>query len=69
MDRANRADFLRLGAPAAGVRLMRSFDPEIAALGGEAPDVPDPYYGGDDGFLQVFEMLRRACEGMLDELL
>ncbi len=62
MDRSNHADLLRLGMPGHKVRLMRSYD---LSLGGEH-DVPDPYYGGDDGFDKVYEMLTRACEGMLE---
>jgi protein-tyrosine phosphatase len=27
-------------------------------------DVPDPYYGGDDGFNRVIDMLEDACEGL-----
>ncbi len=29
---------------------------------GERVDVPDPYYGGQDGFEKVFDMLDEACE-------
>ncbi len=29
---------------------------------GEKVDVPDPYYGGDDGFEQVYAMLDEACD-------
>ena len=29
---------------------------------GEDREVPDPWYGGEDGFHVVFEMLDRACE-------
>ncbi|WP_394424883.1 low molecular weight protein-tyrosine-phosphatase [Vreelandella stevensii] len=31
-------------------------------------DVPDPYYGGDDGFEQVLYLIERASQGLLDEL-
>ena len=31
-------------------------------------DVPDPYYGGADGFERVFEMLDTACAALVDEL-
>ena len=31
-------------------------------------DVPDPYYGGDDGFNRVIDMLEDACKGLLFEL-
>lgn len=32
-------------------------------------DVPDPYYGGDQGFEKVFDMLEEACAGLLAEIL
>lgn len=44
------------------VRLLRSFDP--AAPSGA--DVPDPYYGDDDGFAEVLDMIRAAVPGMID---
>ncbi len=28
-------------------------------------DVPDPYYGGPEGFSDVFAMCERACQGLL----
>lgn len=31
--------------------------------------VPDPYYGGSDGFEQVLDLLEDACNGLLDNLL
>ncbi|HEX6268441.1 MAG TPA: low molecular weight protein-tyrosine-phosphatase [Burkholderiales bacterium] len=31
-------------------------------------DVPDPYYGGPDGFEQVLDMVEAACLGLLAEL-
>jgi protein-tyrosine phosphatase len=30
--------------------------------------VPDPYYGGKDGFDKVFEMLDQACEKIATDL-
>ncbi|AQS68708.1 low molecular weight protein-tyrosine-phosphatase [Streptomyces pactum] len=47
---------------AAKVRLLRSYDP---AAGGGDPDVPDPYYGGVDGFEQCLEMVEAASGGLL----
>lgn len=44
------------------VRLLRSFDPT-------APDdaeVPDPYYGGDEGFVEVLGMIERAVDGLIE---
>ena len=44
------------------VRLLRSFDPAAP----ERAEVPDPYYGGDDGFTEVLTMIQAAMPGMLD---
>jgi protein-tyrosine phosphatase len=32
-------------------------------------EVPDPYYGGSDGFKYVIDLLLDACEGLLDYVL
>jgi protein-tyrosine phosphatase len=46
------------------IRLMREFDSQ------NRPnlDVPDPYYGGPDGFVSTFEIVKRSCEGLIKEL-
>jgi protein-tyrosine phosphatase len=31
-------------------------------------DVPDPYYGGPEGFEQVLDMVEAACLGLLHEI-
>jgi protein-tyrosine phosphatase len=67
MDRQNRAGLLALAPDAAArakVRLLRSFDP---AAPPEA-EVPDPYYGGPQGFDEVFDICQAACAGLLDHL-
>lgn len=46
------------------VRLLRSFDPEAT---GDL-DVPDPYYGGPDGFADVLAMIEAAVPGLLDHV-
>ncbi|MFD5946095.1 low molecular weight protein-tyrosine-phosphatase [Streptomyces collinus] len=43
------------------VRLLRSYDP---AAGGDL-DVPDPYYGGTDGFEECLDMVEAASTGLL----
>jgi protein-tyrosine phosphatase len=67
MDRQNLLDLQALGrgAAAGGARLhlLREFDPEPGDR-----QVPDPYYGGADGFDHVYAMVRRSCEAMLDAL-
>ncbi|MFG3717403.1 low molecular weight protein-tyrosine-phosphatase [Streptomyces massasporeus] len=44
------------------VRLLRSYDP---AAGDDDLDVPDPYYGGMDGFEECLEMVEAASVGLL----
>jgi protein-tyrosine phosphatase len=35
----------------------------------EGRDVPDPYYGGSDGFEQVLDLVEAHCRRLLEELL
>lgn len=70
MDASNLAD---IGGETERVRLFRSFDPEVRPSSVEPvettpPDVPDPYYGGDDGFSDVLAMVERTCANLLDGL-
>ena len=69
MDRENLVDVLAL-APEEDtrekVKLLREFDPEAVAAGDL--DVPDPYYGGGDGFENVLDLVTRACRGLLDDI-
>lgn len=44
--------------------MMRDFDPEP----GDG-NVPDPYYGGQQGFENVFQVLDRSCEALLNQLI
>ena len=44
------------------VRLLRSFDPAAP----EGAEVPDPYYGGPDGFTEVYEMIDAALPGLVE---
>ncbi|MCA9602200.1 MAG: low molecular weight protein-tyrosine-phosphatase [Polyangiales bacterium] len=67
MDRQNRADLVALAptdAARAKVELFRIHDP------GAAPDaeVPDPYYGGEDGFDHVLDLCEAASRGLLATL-
>ena len=67
MDGKNLAD-LDAMAPDDGARtkihLLRSFEP----AGERADDVPDPYYGGADGFDRVFDICLLACQGLLERI-
>lgn len=65
MDRGHRRELAaRAGAGrSANIRLMRDFD--CTALD---QDVPDPYYGGEDGFETMYSILEPACHGLLESL-
>jgi protein-tyrosine phosphatase len=65
MDEQNLSE-LRRRAPAARqdrIRLMMEFVPSSPVRA-----VPDPYYGGPQGFEQVLDLLEEAAEGLLREL-
>ncbi|HEV2945212.1 MAG TPA: low molecular weight protein-tyrosine-phosphatase [Solirubrobacteraceae bacterium] len=69
MDTSNMRDLEALApneAARAKVCLLRGFDP--ASVDSDDLDVPDPYYGGDDGFGTVFDLVLAACEGLLVEI-
>ncbi len=34
---------------------------------GQEQEVPDPYYGGPEGFVQVFSLVEAACKRLLEE--
>ncbi|MCC2625903.1 MAG: protein tyrosine phosphatase [Burkholderiales bacterium] len=64
MDHLNYADVLHLcenKEHRAKVLMLRSFDPEAHGMF----DVPDPYYGGVNGFEEVFAMCNRSIQGFI----
>jgi protein-tyrosine phosphatase len=64
MDRENLADLRRLHAtPKARVCLFSEFLDDTWPT-----DVPDPYYGGDDGFEYVLDMMEAGCPKIIEEL-
>jgi len=64
MDEDNRANLKRMGVPEDRLLLMRQFEPGFEV----APDVPDPYYGGPDGFEDAYRMLCENADRLLDHL-
>jgi len=52
-------------ADRAKLHLLRDFDPDCAP--GDT-DVPDPWYGGAEGFTLVYDQMEAACRGLLDQL-
>ncbi|MDD5300204.1 MAG: low molecular weight phosphotyrosine protein phosphatase [Gallionella sp.] len=65
MDRSNLAILQRL-APSASDAQVRLFL-EYARHHAER-EVPDPYYGGVDGFERVLDMVEDAAEGLLQHI-
>jgi protein-tyrosine phosphatase len=66
MDRQNLRDLERLAADHGvdtPIRLFRAFDDDSVAAGDL--QVPDPYYGGPDGFAHVVRLCRTAAEGVV----
>lgn len=68
-DRLNFRDLTEI-APSdedeAKIHMLRSFDPMSTP---DDLDVPDPYYGGADGFNEVIDLVTAACEGLLEDVL
>jgi protein-tyrosine phosphatase len=61
MDAENRRDLLALAPDEEARAKVRMFLP------GDR-DVPDPYYGGDDGFEEVLDLVEEAARALLLEL-
>jgi protein-tyrosine phosphatase len=65
MDRGHRRELLAR-SPAAHrhkIEMMRAYDEPRAD-----PDVPDPYYGGAEGFEEIYEILSVCCRNLLKSL-
>lgn len=65
MDGSNLNNILRLQDAhmhAHKIKLMRDYDPHGRG------DVPDPYYGTDTDFQEVFEILDRSIDNLIPEL-
>lgn len=67
MDRENLQDLRQMAKTEQArskLHLFRSFDPEAE----DGAEVPDPYYGGEHGFEDVFDLCEAACRGLLEHL-
>lgn len=67
MDASNHADVTELSPTVEDrkrVRMFREFDPEA----GDDLDVPDPWFGEDDGFEHVLTMVERTVDGIITRL-
>ncbi len=66
MDNSNYKDVLTLAPNEEAKSKVKLILNEI--FPNENVDVPDPYYGGQDGFENVFDMLDQACEEIARKL-
>lgn len=67
MDASNLADLQAMAPADSKARLQLLLDFGSAAKGGRR-EVPDPYYGGEQGFDEVLDLVQDACEGLLTHL-
>ena len=67
MDNSNYKDVLALAPNEEAKSKVKLILNEI--FPNENVDVPDPYYGGQDGFENVFDMLDQACEEIARKLM
>jgi protein-tyrosine phosphatase len=69
MDESNYRDITALApdeeTAKERVRMFREYDP---TAGYGDLEVPDPYYGGDDGFSHVLSIVERTSAGLADAL-
>ncbi|KOS04671.1 protein tyrosine phosphatase [Flavobacterium akiainvivens] len=67
MDANNLRDVTALAPHAEGKAKVKLMMDEI--FPGQKVNVPDPYYGGDEGFEKVYDMLDEACTLVAEKLI
>lgn len=65
MDRSNFSDVAQLASNAQEAQKVKLLLSEVDL---DLQEVPDPYYGGDDGFENVYQMVDQACEAIAKKL-
>lgn len=66
MDESNVEDLIAMRPQGSSAHLHRFLE---FARSANLLDVPDPYYGGDEGFELVLDLITEASEGFLDHLI
>jgi len=65
MDKYNQMDILQLAendAQRDKVKMILSYSESTSEK-----DVPDPYYGGSDGFEKIYQILDKACDVFIEK--
>lgn len=65
MDHSNYADLVDLSLPEHEIKIQMFLD---FAKDYSEVEVPDPYYGGPEGFDHVFDMVTSASRGLLNDI-
>ena len=68
MDHDNLANLKAMCPASYSGRLGLMLDYTLAPSFAQISEVPDPYYGGDDGFSLVLALVEDACGGLLDHI-
>ena len=67
MDERNCSKLRRMAPHAAAAAKVQPMASYLTQHDGHS-EIPDPYYGGDEGFELVIALLEDACAGLLDQL-
>lgn len=65
MDASNKTNLQRIRPATGKAKLVMMLDYGNTGM----QEVPDPYYGGADGFEQVLDLLQVACQDLHDQLI
>lgn len=63
MDEDNARELARMGCPQEKIKLLMAYHDES-----DHEDVPDPYYGGREGFTLMFELIDHAVARLLERM-
>ena len=63
MDRENYHNLISIKGERENIRLFLDYSENYAD-----DEVPDPYYGGPNGFERVLDMIEDACRGLLADI-
>lgn len=65
MDKNNYHNIIQLSTKSEHTNKVRLL---LSEIDGSEQEVPDPYYGGADGFEKIFQMIDTACDHIVNRL-
>ena len=65
MDNSNLSNVLNLASTEYQIQKVKLL---LSELDLNVQEVPDPYYGGDDGFEKVYQLINSACDIIVEKL-